>query len=102
MSNEIQFVVSAILRGMQNAMDWQIEEHGEDWADDEEMWSVFFDDLAESVACGYTGNVGTENIDEAVENAIKELQDREDWRTDVLKEAQLYQKNGRRKIRTPD
>ena len=92
MSSEIEFEVSALLRAMQNAMDWQIEEHGEDWADDDEMWASFFDDLSESVACGYTGNIGSENIDQVVKESIQELDGREDWRLDILKEAQVYQK----------
>ena len=92
MSNEIEFEVSAILRAMQNAMDYQVEEHGKDWSDNEELWSTFFDDLSDSVACGYTGNVGGDNIEEIVKAAIQELDGRGDWRLDILKEAQIYQK----------
>jgi len=92
MTNEIEFEVSAILRAMQNAMDYQVEEHGEDWSDDDGLWSTFFDDLSESVACGYAGNVGSKNIEKIVKEAIQELSDREDWRLEILKEAQVYQR----------
>ena len=43
--NEIDTGVSKLLRAMQNAMDWKIEEDGEDWTDDEEAWSEFFSRL---------------------------------------------------------
>ena len=92
MEDNLDHAVSKLLRAMQNAMDWQVEEHGEDWSDDDDLWAIFFDDLSESVACGYTGNVGSENIDEIVKVALKELESREDWRSGVLVEAKEYQR----------
>ena len=89
--NEIDTGVSKLLRAMQNAMDWKIEEDGEDWSDDEEAWSEFFQDLSESVACGYAGNISTAIIDEVVAKSFEEPKVRETWREDILKEAQLIQ-----------
>jgi hypothetical protein len=80
---------------MQNAMDWQIEEHGEDWSENDELWEEFFDDLAESVACGYAGGVEAAITDQVVEKSLEELAGREDWRISILIEAQEYQKRWR-------